>query len=50
MKIPLLGAEFFHADVRMDMTKQRVAFHNFSRASKTSGTKAVQKNRTFVVC
>jgi len=49
-KIPSVGAEFFLADGRMDMTKQIVAFRNFSRASKTPGTKAVQKNKIFVVC
>jgi hypothetical protein len=50
MKLPSMGAELFHADGRMDMTKQIVAFRNFSRASKTSGTKAVKGNKIFVLC
>ena len=39
MKIRLVGAELFHADVRADgrtdMTKLIVAFRNFANAPKT---------------
>jgi len=34
MKIRPVGAEVFHADGRTDMTKQVVAFCNFSKAPK----------------
>jgi hypothetical protein len=34
MKIRPVGAEFFHADRRADMTKLRVAYHNFANAPK----------------
>jgi len=40
MKVPLLGAEFFHADGRMDrltaMTKITVVFRNLAYAPKIS--------------
>jgi hypothetical protein len=32
MKIRHVGAEFFHADGQTDMTKQKVALHNFVKA------------------
>ena len=34
MKILPVGAELFRADGRTDMTKLRVAFRNFAKASK----------------
>jgi len=34
MKIRPVGAEFFHADGRTDMTKLTVAFRNFANAPK----------------
>jgi len=34
MKILPVGAEFFHADGRTDMTKLKVAFRNFLNAPK----------------
>jgi len=34
MTISPVGAEFFHADRRTDMTKLIVAFHNFASAPK----------------
>jgi len=34
MKIRPVGAEFFHADGRTDMTKLLVTFRNFSNAPK----------------
>jgi hypothetical protein len=34
IKILLVGAELFHADGRIDMTKQIVAFRSFANAPK----------------
>jgi len=34
MKIHLVGAELFHADVRTDMTKLIIAFLNFANTPK----------------
>jgi hypothetical protein len=34
MKIRSVGVELFHAEKRTDMTKQIVAFRNFSKAHK----------------
>jgi hypothetical protein len=34
MKIGPMGAELFHANGRTDITKLRVAFHNFANAHK----------------
>jgi hypothetical protein len=34
MEIRPVGAEFLHADGRMDMTKPIVAFRNFSKVPK----------------
>ena len=39
MKIRPVGAEFFHADGRTDMTKLIVAFRNFVKAPKMFQTK-----------
>jgi len=36
MKIRPLGAEFFHVDVRRDMTKL-IAFRNFANSPKSKG-------------
>ena len=45
MKIRPLGAELFHADGRIDMTKLIAAFLNFVNASKSgSRRKIVEKN------
>ena len=42
MKIPPVGAELFHADIRVDrrrgMTKLIVAFHNFANAPENETT------------
>jgi len=34
MKIRPVGAEFFHAEGRTDMTELMVAFYNFAKALK----------------
>jgi hypothetical protein len=34
MKLRPIGAEFFHADGRTDMTKLKVAFRNFATRLK----------------
>jgi hypothetical protein len=46
MKIRPVGAELFHADGRMDMTKLTVALRNFANAPKTRMTPVNLFNNT----
>jgi len=39
MKLPPLGAELFHADVRKNVTKLIVAFHSFANEPKSRSFK-----------
>jgi hypothetical protein len=43
MKRRQMGADFFHADRRTDMTKLTVAFRNFANAPKNWTTDKVKK-------
>jgi hypothetical protein len=49
MKIRPVGAELFHADGRIDMTKLVVAFRNFANAPKNETSKISKYERVLKI-